>query len=237
LAATSLLDRAVYGISQVDRLLKLSPGTARRWIDGYERAGKAYPPIVRQKRTGNELVTWGEFVETRLLAEYRDAGVSMLRMRPAVEKLRELFNRRYPLAYAKPYLDVEGQELVRRTQEEVGLERQLLLVVVRNDQLVLTPEAQRFVHAVEFHDIEGLPDVVVRLNPDPEVPEVVVDPLRQFGEPVVRSVPVEVIAEQVRAGEVPERVATLYDLEPAQVWAAIRYELRRATTPQPAPAA
>ena len=34
---TSLLHREVYVMSQVDRLLDLGVGTARRWIDGYER--------------------------------------------------------------------------------------------------------------------------------------------------------------------------------------------------------
>ena len=84
-----LLSRSVYGLSQVDVLLSLRPGTARRWIDGYARAGRSYPPVVREVSTGDEAVMWGEFVETRLLAQYRDAGVPMIRMRPAIDVLRE----------------------------------------------------------------------------------------------------------------------------------------------------
>jgi hypothetical protein len=45
-----------------------------------------YPPVVRIEPTGQEIVTWGEFTETRLLAVFRDAGVPMQRMRPAVER-------------------------------------------------------------------------------------------------------------------------------------------------------
>jgi len=78
LASLTYLERPVYGFSHVDDLLGLKGGTARRWIDGYERRGKEHPPIVRETRTDNELVTWGEFVETGLLARYRDAGVSIL---------------------------------------------------------------------------------------------------------------------------------------------------------------
>src|ERR1700675_1890986 len=69
-----LLNRPTYGLAQVDRLLGLPGGTARRWIDGYERAGKRYPPVVRESSTGDAIATWGEFVETRLLSEYREAG-------------------------------------------------------------------------------------------------------------------------------------------------------------------
>ena len=52
-----LLNRPTYGLAQVDRLLGLPGGTARRWIDGYERAGKRYPPVVRESSTGDEIAT------------------------------------------------------------------------------------------------------------------------------------------------------------------------------------
>lgn len=63
----SLLDRDVYALGQVDRLLGLSLGAAGRWIDGYERRGRRYEPLVRVEATGSEIVTWGEFVKARLL--------------------------------------------------------------------------------------------------------------------------------------------------------------------------
>jgi Putative DNA-binding HTH domain len=149
-AATSLLERPVYGMAQVDRVLGLTGGTARRWIDGYSRGRKNYPPVVRLEPTGEEIVTWGEFVETRLLSEYRSAGVSLVRMRPAVDALRALFHPVYPLAHARPFLDVEGRELVRRVQDDVKLDRELQIVVVRNNQLVLTDPAEDFVRSAEF---------------------------------------------------------------------------------------
>jgi uncharacterized protein (DUF433 family) len=223
-AAIDLLERPVYGMRQVDFLLGLHPGTARRWIDGYDRSGKHYDPVVRFESTGDDVVTWGEFVETRLLAEFRDEGVSMIRMRPAVVRLRERFETKYPLAFARPYIDVQGRELVQRVQEQVGLERRLQLVVVRNDQTVLSEAAERFERAARFRPTDG---VVERIHPVTEIDEVVIDPLRQFGEPVVRSVRTEIIGEQVRAGESIDSIAEIYELERPQVEAAIRYELVR----------
>lgn len=55
----SLLDRPVYTFREVDRLLGMNQGTARRWIDGYARGSRLYPPIVREERTGESWVTWG----------------------------------------------------------------------------------------------------------------------------------------------------------------------------------
>lgn len=221
-AITNLLDRPVYGMAQVDRLLALPGGTARRWIDGYKRGPKDYPPVVRVEPTGEEIVTWGEFVETRLLSEYRNAGVPMVKMRPAVERLRESFHSKYPLAHARPF--VNDRELVLAMQESIGLERELRLVLVRNDQLVLTDPAQNFFESAQFSQAA---DIVERLRPVKEIREVFIDPLRQFGEPVVRSVRTEIIAEQVRAGESIASIAELYELPQPWVEAAVRYELIR----------
>lgn len=222
--AASLLNRPTYGFPEVDSLLSLSPGTARRWIDGYERDGNWYDPVVRVEPLRNEVVVWGEFVEARLLAEYRDAGVPMRRLRPAVMRLREEFGH-FPLAHAAPLLDVEGRELVRAIQREVSLEERLQFVVVRNNQTMLADRSRRFVEVAEYGNDETR--VVVRLHPLPDLREVVFDPLRRSGQPVVRAVPTEVIAEQIRAGDNVATIVEAYDLEEAQVEAAIRYELLR----------
>lgn len=220
-----LLERRLYSLAQTDRLLGLRNGTAKRWIEGYWRKPTFYPPVVRPEPTGDETVTWGEFVETRLLAEYRSQKVPMNRLRPAVERLRERFQTKYPLAHAKPYLDVAGRELVLEIQDSVGLDRHLHLVVVRNDQVVLAEPAERFSESATFREHDG---VVELLRPATDIYEVEIDPLRRFGEPVVRAVPTEVIAEQFQAGDAYEAIASLYDLPLQHVQAAVRYELRRA---------
>ena len=99
---------------------------------------------------------------------------------------------------------------------------ELVIVHLRSGQLALSHRAQRFVDAAEFGS-----GVIVQIRPDPEVSEVIVDPLRQFGAPVVRSVPTDVIAEQIRAGDNFASVAEFYDLDQSLVEAAVRYELRR----------
>lgn len=224
-----LLSRPVYGLSQVDALLSLRPGTASRWIDGYARAGRSYPPVVREVSTGDEAVTWGEFVETRLLAQYRDAGVPMIRMRPAIDVLREQLQTQYPLASARTWLDVDGRELVWKVQDQVGLERSLALVVVRTGQAVLdwSPPAEAFRRSIEWTDNGDGPQPRL-LHPDVDLDQVEIDPLRGFGEPVVRNVRTEIIVELFRAGESPEGISETYELARESVLQALRYEFRRA---------
>lgn len=225
-----LLERPTYLMADVDSLLQLARGTARRWIDGYERGGRIYPPVVRPDQTGDDVVTWGEFVEARLLAEYRRDGALMLNMHRAVVRLRVEFGTRYPLAHARPFLEVDGRELLRRVQEEVGVESPYRLVVVRNNQAVLAPESEDFVHSAEFSEMDG---VVERLSPAADLKQVVFDPLRRSGTPVIRGrgVPTDVIAEQLRAGETIRSIVDSFELSPLEVEAAIRYELGRSPTP------
>ena len=229
-----LLSRPTYGLGQVDDILGLNPGTAHRWIDGYDRGGRHYDPVVRQETTGNPIATWGEFVEARLLAEYRDSGVAMLRMRPAVQALRETFGP-YPLASAQMWLGHDGRDIVQRTQIETGLDRKQWLVVPRSGQGMLpvaektvrwSDRALRFMRTLVWSEDGGIA-VLAGLRPLSDNDAVLIDPLRGFGEPVVRNVQTSVIGELIRAGDPPEMIAELYELSIDDVNAAVRYELSR----------
>lgn len=115
---------------------------------------------------------------------------------------------------------------MRVVQEQVHLERRLQLVIVRNGQLVLADTAERFRSAVDYDD-----GVAGRLRPDPRTPEVVMNPRHTFGQPAVRNVRTETLAEDYRAGASREEIAELYDLSAHQVDAAIRFELIAAREP------
>lgn len=87
-------------------------------------------------------------------------------------------------------------------------------------QYVLTDAAQRFSSAVEYDDnVAGL------LRPDLRIPDVVMDPRRAFGQPAVRNVRTDSLAEGYRAGTSRENLADEYDLTLEQVDEAIRFEL------------
>jgi uncharacterized protein (DUF433 family) len=221
----TVLDRPIYGMSQVDALLRLANGTARRWIDGYERSGKHYPPVVRVAPTGDDVVTWGEFVETRLLAGYRDAGVPMVRMRPVVEQLRDQLGVPYPLAHERPF--VAGRELVAAVQADVHLDQRLAIVeVLRTGQYALSYESRVFVDSIDWQAdparAEGT--FAARLRPLGRGSPIFLDPLRSFGEPVIGAVRTDVIAEEVRAGEAVTSVAESFGISVGEVAAALHYE-------------
>lgn len=216
----SLLDREMYVFSQVDRLLDIASGTAKRWIDGYERSRQRYEPLVRPERTGSDIVTWGEFVEIRLIAEYRSNGINVARMRPALMALREEFGTSYPLATAEPFLSTEGREMVMRVQDETGL-RPSLRFVVRNQQsmLGLSMEVQRFHQDADYEDTTE-----VRRLRLLGTSTVVMDPEYGFGEPTIkgRRLLVSAIAEALATGERREDIKELWGINDAMVDDALR---------------
>jgi hypothetical protein len=90
----SIHDRPTYGMSEAAALLGLRSDRVRAWLDGYSRLGVAYPPVIRVGPTGDDVVTWGEFVELGYLREYRRKGVPLQRLRPVIDELRREFGTR-----------------------------------------------------------------------------------------------------------------------------------------------
>jgi uncharacterized protein (DUF433 family) len=217
----SLLDRPVYTYAEADRLLHLTPGTAKRWINGYERGGRWYDPVLRERPRETPWVTWGEFTETRLLAEYRAALVPMIKLRPVVAWLRDQLQKRYPLAYGSTFVRPDGRELLVRAQEAAGLEQGLWMVVPSGQGALLTTGALRYQQATHFLEETGPAESIVA---DAGTPHVLFHPGRREGQPTVDGIRTRTIAELVSAGEPIDFVAATYDLPVDVVEQAVSYE-------------
>lgn len=217
----NLLDRDLYTMSQADRLLGLSAGTSRRWINGYVRNGKQHDPLVRESPTNSEMVTWGEFVEARLISEYRRQGVTVFRMRPAIMALRQEYEANYPLAMAQPFLSAENRELVMEIQRRTNLDPALRFVI-RSGQVILPSlELMRFQSAADYSKDSGYQSVVQRFQLSKHI---VLDPKYSSGEPTVsgRRLRVDTITEAIVSGMSPEDVADTWKISIDAVEEAVR---------------
>jgi uncharacterized protein (DUF433 family) len=211
-----VLDRPLYGVAQAASLLGLRAARVRAWLDGYERGGRVYAPVIREEPTGRDVVTWGEFVELGYLREYR-ADVALQRIRPVIAALRETYGTPFPLAHARPW--VYDHELVLAVQEEAELDPRLAIVVRTGQEIILSDVAERFVRRVDF---EG--DAVARWRPAGKLSPVVVDPEHAFGMPTVGGIATERIFELVLAGEPIDTVAAGYEIPVDDVRAACAFE-------------
>lgn len=210
----------MYGLAEAAALLGLRADRARAWIDGYQRQGADYAPVIRVEPTGEDVVTWGEFVELGYLREYRRKGVPLQRLRPVVDELRREFGTPYPLATGKPI--IFGKELVLELQKKNGIPPAIAIVIRSGQQILLAQDAQRFFKKVEF-DPPGQGDAR-RLRPAGLASPVVIDPLVRFGRPTVQGVATERLWELFDAGESIEQIAHGYEMPAEQIAAAIAYE-------------
>jgi len=222
MAVTSMLDREVYVYAEVDRLIGLRGGTARRWINGYERSGRVYDPILRTKPRDTAWVTWGEFVETRMLHEFRDIkNVPIPRMRAAIDELRRTFDTQYPLAHMRSYLSSYDRDLTIK-DEDTELE-----IVVRTGQQLLG-DGRWLAKKSTLENDENGNAIIVEIPADPDFPDIVINPMRYSGQPtfVGRRVSPVTIAGMAKGGEPHEVLAAEYGLSVEQVDQAIGYTER-----------
>lgn len=219
-----MLNRPLYSFAEAARLLDLSASKLRSWVDGTVRKGVEYPPVIRPRRTGNDYVTWAEFVEAGFLREYR-TRLSLQRLRPLIEAMRQDFGVPYPLAHFRPFVDPKAKQLLVPLQERLGVDEELQLVVRAGPgswQLTWAAPVMRFLEKVDL-DEDG---VVIRLFPVGS--PVTIDPEVAFGVPQVHGIRTETIAEAYATGETVEAIASSWDLATSDVEAALRWELRRA---------
>lgn len=219
-ATVSILERPVYGVAEAAGMLGLRSDRARAWLDGAVRQGVSYPPVIRPEHTGDEIVTWGEFVELGYLREYRRKGVPLQRLRPVISELRRELGTPYPLATAKPY--VYDRELVLELQERNDLPQAIAIVIRSGQEILMTPETNRFFKKIEFDSGAGRD--ALRLRPAGDASPVVIDPLVRFGRPAVSGVATDRLWELHDAGESLDEIADAYEIDIESVRAAVAYE-------------
>lgn len=219
---TLVLDRRLYDEALAARVLRMSRSTLHRWLEGGERRGKWYEPVLRPEPSGSREVTWGELVEARYLREYRQTHlVKLWRLRAFIAYLRAELGVPYPLAHARPWVGADRRLFVV-AQDEASLPPELWACVEpTTGVMLLTHPAELFLERVEFDSADG---PAVRLWPQGKDSPVVIDPEVRFGEPSVRGIPTESLAEQVRGGDVIEAVADDFGLDLDDLIAALGYE-------------
>ena len=215
----SVLDREMYAEADAARLLKVAPSTLHYWLEGGERRGRVYQPILRVEPRGERSITWAEFVEAALLREYRRTlNVPMAELRAFIDLLRDRYGVPYPLADRRPY--VADRQLVLQAQDDSGLAPEYCLVAVVRDQLILTPASDAFLRRVTW---EGDLAAGWRPHEDARSP-VLMAPDVRFGRPAIKGISTEAIWEHNDVGEDPQEIADAFGLTVDDVHWALAYE-------------
>lgn len=225
------IGKGLYTYSEAARIVSAPTATVRRWAEGYRytsRAGETkYAEPVLQSRQCPELreigaITFVELMEVALASHFRMHGLSLQAIRGAARWLSSRLQHGHPLATqclrtdgVRLFADLTGNPLGDADGEALYFE---------------IPAVQR---AMGFVEQYFLPNVVYGADlmaqsfwPLGRERAVVIDPLRQFGKPIVasRAVPTHVIYQTHLAEGDTHRVAWWYGVNDADVCDAVEFE-------------
>jgi uncharacterized protein (DUF433 family) len=211
----------IYSVSEASRLTGVSARRVRGWLAGYEDAGE---PALRgqlQPVEGRIALGFLDLLEIRFVKHFLERRVSWRTIRLAAAKARLRFHTDHPFALRRFVTD--GRDIFAATAEETVDRR--LEDLVRDQYAMFAILEPLLTEGIEF-DEAGMasswrPD-------DRHLPQVVLDPRRSYGHPIVSSagVPTARIYEAFRAGNGVERIAAWFQIEPAEVRQAVDFELR-----------
>ena len=204
--------------SEVAVHLGLTEMTVRPWL-GLARSpalvkylgDKTHPRVARVPFIG--------LAEALVLAAFRASGLPLQRIRPAVERLRAEIDRPHALANKRVLTD--GAEILfeygRDHDGAVGID----LVVARNQQVAFPEVVDSNLRCISWAD-DGYSTALAL--PRYVGANVVVDPLRTFGQPMFAGggARLEDVLDMFFAGEPIDVVASEYGVTREQVEAAVR---------------
>jgi uncharacterized protein (DUF433 family) len=156
-------------------------------------------------------------VEARFLAAYRDVGVPMQRVRPALEFVAKRMKIQRPLLTQR--FETDGRNLFVHWINEARDARGLLDVSAGGQYA--WPE----IVASHFREIEFRDEKPVRLWLNP-AHTIAVDPTIGFGLPIIpaKGIRTEILFERFRSGETVDEIVEDFGLERSEVEEAIRWE-------------
>ena len=199
----------IYSLTEAAQIIHAPATSFARWAHGHRfrqrRAGEWgwSGPILTGVREGRGYtVPFNALAEGFIVESFRRAGLPMARIRPAIEVLRNELGVENALLSEK--LKTDGAEILIENGDRE-------LVVVRNHQGVFRDVVAEYLQSIRYRD--GFVDFV-RL-PTYERAEVIVDPLRNSGQPTIArlGVRVEDVVSRVRAGEPMADVADDFGLK------------------------
>ena len=227
----------LYGIGEAARYLAVPSSTLTNWAYGYHRSrsdgGKvsAVPVItaVRPAHRHDPAMPFIGLAEAYTLAAFRQAGVPMQRIRPAIDALERELGLSHALASRRLYTD--GAEVLYDYAQhaddtpEGDVAREL--VVVHNNQRVFTEAVEQYLSQVDFAS-DGYAQLI-RL-PQYRVAEITVDPDHAFGRPRFTrgGASLDDVIDLFRSGEPVDAVAGEFGLTRDEVEDAIRASTREA---------
>jgi len=203
----------VYTISEAAQLIHVPSRRVHRWI----KKNPLWAPDLL-KMHDQDLLTFLDMIELRFVDAFRRHKVSMRTIRAAYENAKRIFDSNHPFSLKK--FKTDGYQIFVETVDDNGKES--LLEIIKS-QYAFGKILNDFLEDVDFLD-RDTPQLWWPLFPNKEI---VIDPTRRFGQPIVSEfgIQTESIFDLFLAeGRRVDMVADWYNVSNQAVLAAVNFE-------------
>jgi uncharacterized protein (DUF433 family) len=225
----NLIGIGLYTVAEAARLTGISKVRLRGWPRGYAyRSGEVRTtsvPVWRRQVPeidGTLGLGFLDLMEARFVDAFRAASVPLRVIRLCAERAREVTGRDHP--FSSRCFRTDGRTIFADVVDHAG--EQQLLDLAKNQLAFARVIGPSLYAGLEF----SVDDMPARWWPMGSKREIVIDPKRSFGQPIVSDggVPTTVLLDAVEAEGSIAKVASLFALPQHSVRAALRYEKRLA---------
>jgi uncharacterized protein (DUF433 family) len=223
----TLLGVGLYTVAEAAGLTGIPAPRIRRWLTGYrhgpQREQSWSDPLWAPQLPwlGRDLTLgFRDLMELRFVASFIAAGISLHGIRRALAIGRQVVGDERPFSTAR--FQTDGRTIFLQVSNEI--EEPTLIDLLRRQY------AFHRVIEPSFRDIDFSEGVAEKWWPMTHRSQVVVDPVRNFGHPIVseHGVPTRAIADAVAAEGSVTKVAKLFQLPPGAVRDALTFERKAA---------
>jgi uncharacterized protein (DUF433 family) len=213
------LDIGIYTIKDAQRLTGVSSQRIRGWLQGYNQKKNLtgqLPPI-----DGKLALGFLDLMEVRFIDHFLKRGVKWKSINIAAEKARKQFQSKHP--FASQYI-TDGKDIFLQTNEEVDDPK--LESLVSNQFALYKILEPLLLEGLDFDDAGN----AIRWHPDTHRPEIIVDPKRAFGQPILTKsgIPTNVLFDAFKVEGDVKKVAHWYEISPEATIQAIEFEMNLA---------
>lgn len=220
---TDLVGLGVYTPAEAGRLLNVAPTKITRWLRGHQANGRNYSRLWKPQidlHDGHVYLGFRDLMEVRIADKFISFGISAQRVRSAILLAQEIIGQERPLSTDR--FKTDGRDIFLRVldRDEDGEEREHLLNLFRR-QYEFRQIIEPLLRSVDF----GAAGEPTLWWPAGRRGNVVVDPLRSFGQPieVSSSVPTAILAAAGRRDGI-STAARGYDVSTRAVRSAMQFE-------------
>jgi len=221
----SLVGLGLYSPGEAAALTHIPASKIRRWLCGHVIGDKDYPALWRSQLEKFEMeelyLSFLDLVQLRVAKAFIDAGLSPQKVRRAIEYGSQIVFSDYPFANAR--FRTDGKTVILHVLKTDGDEE--LIDLFSNGQYLMQKVIEPSLKNLEF---DG--DIATRWWPLGRSRGIVVDPQRQFGQPIddATGVPTSVLAEAAKAEGSEAAAAKRFMVPLASVNRAVAFELHLA---------